>query len=193
MEREQQFYKLLGEIISGARLEQGLTQKELGIEMGYAENSAGQVIHKIEDGKIPIPKRKITKLLDVLQITHDKLGLEHSVSLPVWISSHGNKGGSKTIREFIASAGDLASEVAGRSETMVLEAIELSGTVVSGMAGIPDTVSTGLSQIKKLSLNKKQKQPLTLTQKQAMVEELCAGDRDQKLKICEILNIPVPP
>ncbi|MBF0238022.1 MAG: helix-turn-helix transcriptional regulator [SAR324 cluster bacterium] len=189
MKPEKQFLKLLGEIVSGARLEKGLTQKELGMEIGYAENSAGQVIHKIEEGKIAIPKRKITKLMEALNITPDKLGLEQSVSLPMWISSQGKKGGSKTIKDFISTAGALASGVVGLSETVATGVAELSETIVTGMVGISESVTTGLNQVKHLDIRKKRPVILTDAQKLEMIDLLCSGNKEHKYRICEILNI----
>ncbi|MBF0101268.1 MAG: helix-turn-helix domain-containing protein [Desulfobacterales bacterium] len=152
---EKNFKKLLGELIYTARLEKGLTQKELGQQLGYIENSAGQIIHKIEEGKVGIPKKKISVLLNLLDIDHEKLGLPKSISLPIWISSGGKKGSGYSLKDFIDTAETVVTGIAELSETVATGVAELSGTVASGFVDISESLITGASKLSKKNDPKK--------------------------------------
>ena len=192
MNQEIQFQKLLGEIISSARLEKGMTQKELGMKIGYINNSAGQVIHKIEEGKISIPKKKIHILLETLGITHEKLGIEPSVSLPMWIASQGKKGeGRSSLRELISTAGAIASGVVGISETVASGVIDISETIVTGMAELSETVVSGVSNASSSTRRDKEKQPMKYSDNEKLkaLETLCGEDQEKLEKARELFGL----
>ncbi|MGK5093593.1 helix-turn-helix transcriptional regulator [Deltaproteobacteria bacterium TL4] len=144
---EKNFRDLLGEIVNTARLEKGLTQKELGIELGYLENSAGQIVHKIEEGKIGIPKKKINHLLKILGITHESMGLDPSISLPIWISSEGKKGSGFTFQDFLATAESVVTGIVGISGTVASGVAEVSETIVKGVHELSETVREGAEEL----------------------------------------------
>jgi len=55
-------------IIRSKRQELGLTQKELGIKIGYPERYAQSKIAQIESYTMKVPRGKITKLAEILKI-----------------------------------------------------------------------------------------------------------------------------
>ena len=55
-------------IIREKRQELGLTQKALGIEIGYPERYAQSKIAQIESYTMKVPRGKITKLAEILKI-----------------------------------------------------------------------------------------------------------------------------
>lgn len=207
MEEEEKFRGLFGELISKARLEKGLTQKELGVRIGYTENSAGQVIHKIEEGKIDVPKKKIATLLDILGITHEQLGVDQSVSLPLWIATRGKKGSGMSFKDFISTAESIVTGVAEISETVASGIMEISETIVSG-------ISMGVSQLEKgaailsmaegereriyklsikfvklMILRDRAKERLTDLEKKEVVNVLCEGDTEKRDAVLKILRL----
>ncbi len=74
----------LGAIIRTCRISKGLTCKDLGLKLGYSSASAGQIISKIERGVINVAESKLVKLLKVLDITHERLGLPPLIPLTVF-------------------------------------------------------------------------------------------------------------
>ena len=154
------FKKKFGELISTLRLERGLTQKDLGKKMGYHDASAGQVVHKIEEGKISVPKKKIKILLDTLGINHEKLGLDPTISLPLWIASQGKKGGSFSWKE-------------------------LSETVASGMEELSEKMAEGASNLAAAGVRGEKRMKLT---KKIMMKYTVEGiSEDEMLELLEAI------
>jgi DNA-binding XRE family transcriptional regulator len=54
------------EIIRAARINAGLTQRELGLRLGYSEKTAQILMAMWESGTRPVPKAKIRSLCDIL-------------------------------------------------------------------------------------------------------------------------------
>ena len=194
MIKESDFRSVLGEIVSTARLEKGFTQKELGIKMGYTNNSAGQVIHKIEEGKIDVPKKKIHKLVDILDITNEKLGIEKSISLPIWIATRGKKGGSLSLQRFVSKAETVANSVSGISDSVATGITEISETVASEFTskmihateGVPKKV---FDLVKKILVKGTNDIELDSEEQLRLIEILCKGDSKKFEKICKIIGI----
>ena len=211
------FQNRLAEVVNAARLEKGMTQKELGIKMGYSENSAGQVVHKIEEGKIGIPKKKIQTLLEVLDITHEKLGLDKSISLPIWIASGAKKGSRMSFKDFLSTAETVVAGIAELSETVVTGVTEISGTVAQGVVEMSETMLTGgtsskrggdaktekdlnslktsgsyeqqgWSFMKELTSKNAKPRKMTKAEQIRLVTILCRGDQKKIEKIKEILK-----
>ena len=60
-----------GEFIRARREELRLTQKELGLALGYADRSAGTVIQNWEHGRSPVPLDKLRVLAKALHVPLD--------------------------------------------------------------------------------------------------------------------------
>lgn len=61
------------EKIKKARQEAGLTQKQVGIALGYKEDVADVCVRRIELGMRPVPNKKLRTLSQVLNIPLDQL------------------------------------------------------------------------------------------------------------------------
>jgi transcriptional regulator with XRE-family HTH domain len=59
-----------GKVIKNARINEGLTQMELGKLLGH---TTGQFIYHLEIGKAPVPASLITELCKILKIDPDRL------------------------------------------------------------------------------------------------------------------------
>ena len=65
--------QIMGRIIREARKAQKLTQKQLGLKMGYSESSAERIIQHWESGSQPVPLEQLKQLAKVLGTTVDNL------------------------------------------------------------------------------------------------------------------------
>lgn len=63
----------VGEIITKARIEKNMTQKELGVACGYDEKLAQTYVSKWEAGTRPIPRVKLRIVADSLGIPLEQL------------------------------------------------------------------------------------------------------------------------
>lgn len=61
-----------GEELKEARLARHLTQKKLGLLLGYPENTAERIVQHWEYGTHPIPLKHFRKLSEILEIPIDK-------------------------------------------------------------------------------------------------------------------------
>lgn len=102
-EQKDIFRKSVGKLLEKRRLEKGMSRKELGVTLGYEGNSAVQIVARFESGRAGVPKAKIGRLLEVLEISNNDFGLV----------------GSKSLKNFIAASGFLSSPVAPWSNAMV--------------------------------------------------------------------------
>ena len=93
-EQKEFFRKRVGTILEQRRLEKGLSRKELGVALGYEGNSAVQIVARFEAGRAGVPKAKIGRLLEILEITNKDFGLCGSKSLKNYISASGFLGSS---------------------------------------------------------------------------------------------------
>ncbi len=102
-ERKEEFRKKVGKIVEHLRLEKGMSRKELGVRLGYKENTASQVVSRFELGRAGIPKGKIEELIKLLGMTNKDFGLEST----------------KSLRNFIAASGFLGFPIHTFSNVMV--------------------------------------------------------------------------
>lgn len=61
-------FELLGDTIRKKRIEQSLTQEELGLKVGYGELTRRQAISQIERGSVAIPNKKLTLFINLLKL-----------------------------------------------------------------------------------------------------------------------------
>jgi len=102
-EQKELFRKKVGKLLEQRRLEKGMSRKELGEIMGYEGNSAIQVVARFESGRAGVPKAKVERLLELLEIKNEDFGLS----------------GSKSLKNFITASGFLGSTMAPWSDAMV--------------------------------------------------------------------------
>jgi transcriptional regulator with XRE-family HTH domain len=86
-EQKELFRKRVGKILEQRRMEKGLSRKDLGRMLGYKGDSAVQVVARYEAGRAGVPKAKLDRLLDILEITNEDFGLSASKSLKSFISA----------------------------------------------------------------------------------------------------------
>lgn len=65
--------QIMGQIIREARRSQKLTQKQLGLKMGYSEGTAERIIQHWEHGTQPVPLEQLKPLSRILKITVDQM------------------------------------------------------------------------------------------------------------------------
>ena len=102
-EQKELFRKKVGKLLEQRRLEKGMSRKELGEILGYEGNSAIQVVARFESGRAGVPKAKVERLLELLEIKNEDFGLS----------------GSKSLKNFITASGFLGSTMAPWSDAMV--------------------------------------------------------------------------
>lgn len=183
-EQKDLFRKSVGKILEKRRLEKGMNRKELGVALGYEGNSAVQVVARFESGRAGVPKAKIEKLLEILNITNKDFGLV----------------GSKSLKNFIAASGFLSSPVAPWSNAMVdfMEATEanLMKQALAEEDGTdePPTDSQAdmyqdLIRIMRLYRVQKKEVDLTLFERLDLLDSLSEGDEDKLAEMLVTLKI----
>lgn len=76
-----------GQMFKHHRLKIGLSQQELGIELGYKTNYSGQaIITKVENCKLVFPKIKLNKVVKLFNLSSK----EHSEFVALWEKSKGD-------------------------------------------------------------------------------------------------------
>ena len=183
-EQKDLFRKAVGKLLEKRRLEKGINRKELGVALGYEGNSAIQVVARFESGRAGVPKAKIEKLLDILEITNKDFGLV----------------GSKSLKNFIAASGFLGSPVAPWSNAMVnfMEATE-ANLMKQALAeeDIPDEPQSDsqvdifhdVIRIMRLYRVQKKESCLTLFERLDLLDTLSEGDDDKLAELLYILKI----
>lgn len=183
-EQKDLFRKGVGKLLEKRRLEKGLNRKELGVELGYEGNSAIQVVARFESGRAGVPKAKIEKLLEILNITNKDFGLV----------------GSKSLKNFIAASGFLSSPVAPWGNAMVdfMEATEASlmkeALEEEDNTDEPPTDSHAdtyqdVIRIMRLYRVQKTEAHLTLIEQLDLVDSLTEGDEDRLAEMLVTLKI----
>lgn len=183
-EQKDVFRKTIGKILEKRRLEKGLSRKEIGIALGYEGNSAIQVVARFESGRAGVPKAKIDKLLEILDITNKDFGLV----------------GSKSLKNFIAASGFLSSPVAPWSNAMVdfMEATEANlmkealveeGTADESPADSQSDMYQDVIRIMRLYRVQKKEVQLTLLEKLDLLDNLTGGDEDKLAEMMVTLKI----
>ena len=183
-EQKDLFRKAVGKLLEKRRLEKGMNRKELGVALGYEGNSAVQVVARFESGRAGVPKAKIEKLLEILNITNKDFGLV----------------GSKSLKNFIAASGFLGSPVAPWSNAMVnfMEATEANlmkqALTEEDSADEPPAESQAemyqnVIRIMRLYRVQKKEVHLTLFERLDMLDSLSEGDDDKLAEMLVTLKI----
>ncbi len=183
-EQKDLFRKSVGKLLEKRRLEKGLNRKDVGVALGYEGNSAIQIVARFESGRAGVPKAKIEKLLEILNITNKDFGLV----------------GSKSVKNFIAASGFLSSPVAPWSNAMVnfMEASEAN--IMKQALADEDSAedNPGDSQddsyqdvIRIMRLYRVQKKEVHLTnfERLDLLDTLCEGDEDKLSEMLVTLKI----
>lgn len=183
-EQKDLFRKAVGKILEKRRLEKGMNRKELGVALGYEGNSAVQVVARFESGRAGVPKAKIEKLLEILEITNKDFGLV----------------GSKSLKNFIAASGFFSSPVAPWSNAMVdfMEATEAS-LMKQALAEEDSTdeqptdsqadMYQDVIRIMRLYRVQKMEAHLTLFERLDLLDSLSEGDEDRLAEMLVTLKI----
>lgn len=183
-EQKDLFRKAVGKLLEKRRLEKGMNRKELGIALGYEGNSAVQVVARFESGRAGVPKAKIEKLLEILNITNKDFGLV----------------GSKSLKNFIAASGFLGTPVAPWSNAMVdfmeateanfmKEALEEEDSADEAPTDSPSDTHQDVIRIMRLYRVQKKEASLTLFERLDLLDSLCDGDEDKLAEMLVTLNI----
>lgn len=183
-EQKDLFRKSVGKLLEKRRLEKGINRKELGVALGYEGNCAVQVVARFESGRAGVPKAKIEKLLEILDITNKDFGLV----------------GSKSLKNFIAASGFLSSPAAPWSNAMVdfMEATEANLmkqalTEEDSMDEQPNDSQTDMYQdvirIMRLFRVQKEEVHFTLFEQLDLLDSLSAGDEDTLAEMLVTLKI----
>jgi transcriptional regulator with XRE-family HTH domain len=183
-EQKDLFRKSVGKLLEKRRLEKGLTRKEIGVALGYEGNSAIQIVARFESGRAGVPKAKIEKLLEILNITNKDFGLV----------------GSKSVKNFIAASGFLSSPAAPWSNAMVdfMEASEASmmkqaladeDSAEDAVSDAQDDSYQDVIRIMRLCRVQKKEVSLTLFERLDLLDSLCEGDEDKLSEMLVTLEI----
>ena len=183
-EQKDLFRKSVGKLLEKRRLEKGLNRKEIGVALGYEGNSAIQIVARFESGRAGVPKAKIEKLLELLNITNKDFGLV----------------GSKSVKNFIAASGFLSSPAAPWSNAMVdfMEASEASimkqvladeDITEDNGSDIHDDSYQDVIRIMRLFRVQKKEANLTLFERLDLLDSLCEGDEDKLSEMLVTLKI----
>ena len=183
-EQKDLFRKSVGKLLEKRRLEKGLNRKEIGVALGYEGNSAIQIVARFESGRAGVPKAKIEKLLEILNITNKDFGLV----------------GSKSVKNFIAASGFLSSPVAPWSNAMVnfMEASEanIMKQALADEDSAEDTSGDGqddsyqdVIRIMRLYRVQKKEVNLTLFERLDLLDTFCEGDEDKLSEMLVTLKI----
>ncbi len=182
-EQKELFRKKVGKLLEQRRLEKGLSRKELGESLGYEGNSAIQVVARFESGRAGVPKAKIGKLLQILELKNEDFGLS----------------GSKSLKNFITASGFLGSTMAPWSDAMIgfLEGTE-SNFVTQTMTDDDDEDLSGEAEtdayqdvlrIMRLYRVQKPRSELSLLERLDQLDDLSEGDEDKLAEMLVILKI----
>lgn len=64
---------MTGKELKARRITKGYTQKGLGLELGYPENTAEKVVQQWEYDKQPIPVKHYRRIAQLLNLTLDEM------------------------------------------------------------------------------------------------------------------------
>jgi transcriptional regulator with XRE-family HTH domain len=183
-EQKELFRKMVGKILEKRRLEKGLSRKEVGIALGYEGNSAIQVVARFESGRAGVPKAKIEKLLELLEISNKDFGLS----------------GSKSLRNFIAASGFVGSPMGPWTSAMAdfMEATEANfmrqalseeGDEDEAPNESQADMYQDLLRILRLYRVQKAETKLTLLQRLDLLDSLSEGDEDKLAEMLVTLKV----
>ena len=183
-EQKDLFRKSVGKLLEKRRLEKGMNRKEIGVALGYEGNSAIQIVARFESGRAGVPKAKIEKLLEILNITNKDFGLV----------------GSKSVKNFIAAGGFLSSPVAPWSNAVVdfMEASEANimkqaladeDSAEENSGDSQDDSYQDVIRIMRLCRVQKKEVNLTLFERLDLLDTLCDGEEDRLSEMLVTLKI----
>ncbi len=183
-EQKELFRKKVGKLLEQRRLEKGMSRKELGETLGYEGNSAIQVVARFESGRAGVPKAKVERLLEILEIKNEDFGLS----------------GSKSLKNFITASGFLGSTMAPWSDAMVgfLEGTEanfVKQSLTEEETGeeSPTDAQTDPYQdvirIMRLYRVQQQETQLSLLERLDLLDRLSEGDEDTLAEMLVTLKI----
>lgn len=183
-EQKDLFRKSIGKILEERRLDKGLSRKEVGVALGYEGNSAIQVVARFEAGRAGVPKAKIEKLLEILNIKNKDFGLV----------------GSKSLKNFIAASGFLSTPVAPWSNAMVdfmetteanlmKEALTEEETADESPTNSQADMYRDVIRIMRLYRAQKTEAPFSLLERLDLLDSLSEGDEYKLAEMLVILKI----
>lgn len=181
-EQKELFRKRVGKILEQRRMEKGLSRKELGKILGYKGDSAVQVVARYEAGRAGVPKAKMDKLLEVLEIKNEDFGLS----------------GSKSLKSFITAGSFLGTSMVPWGDTMInfLEETERSFVRQSMTDDDEEAAENddaeayqGLLRLLRLYRAPRKPRQLSLLEKIDMADELCAGDEQLLTELLSLLEV----
>lgn len=180
-EQKELFRKRVGKILEQRRMEKGFNRKELGEILGYKGDSAVQVVARYEAGRAGVPKAKIDKLLEILEVKNEDFGLS----------------ASKSLKSFISAGSFLGTSMVPWGDSMInfLETTErdfVRQTMTDDDEGESETaIETyqGLLRLMRLYRAPKKMKQLNLLEKLDLADTLSAGDEDLLGELLTLLDI----
>jgi len=183
-EQKELFREKVGKLLEQRRLEKGMSRKELGEILGYEGNSAIQVVARFESGRAGVPKAKVERLLELLEVKNEDFGLS----------------GSKSLKNFITASGFLGSTMAPWSDAMVgfLEGTETNfvkqtlAEEEDGEASPTDSQTDpyqDVIRIMRLYRVQQQEAQLSLLERLDLLDRLSEGDEDKLAEMLVTLKI----
>jgi transcriptional regulator with XRE-family HTH domain len=174
----------VGKLLEQRRLEKGMSRKELGEILGYEGNSAIQVVARFESGRAGVPKAKVERLLELLEVKNEDFGLS----------------GSKSLKNFITASGFLGSTMAPWSDAMVgfLEGTEtnfVKQTLAEEEDGEESPTDSqtdpyqDVIRIMRLYRVQQQETQLSLLERLDLLDRLSEGDEDKLAEMLVTLKI----
>jgi transcriptional regulator with XRE-family HTH domain len=183
-EQKELFRKKVGKLLEQRRLEKGMSRKELGEILGYEGNSAIQVVARFESGRAGVPKAKVERLLELLEVKNEDFGLS----------------GSKSLKNFITASGFFGSTMAPWSDAMVgfLEGTEtnfVKQTLTEEEDGEESPTDSqtdpyqDVIRIMRLYRVQQQETQLSLLERLDLLDRLSEGDEDKLAEMLVTLKI----
>lgn len=180
-EQKELFRKRVGKILEQRRMEKGLSRKELGKILGYKGDSAVQVVARYEAGRAGVPKAKIDKLLETLEIKNEDFGLS----------------GSKSLKSFITAGSFLGTSMVPWGDTMINFLAETERSFLRQSMTDDDESSEGedtecyqdLLRLLRLYRAPKEARQFSLLEKIDLADNLCAGDEQLLANLLSLLDI----
>ena len=180
-EQKELFRKRVGKILEQRRMEKGLSRKELGKILGYKGDSAVQVVARYEAGRAGVPKAKIDKLLETLEIKNEDFGLS----------------GSKSLKSFITAGSFLGTSMVPWGDTMINFLAETERSFLRQSMSDDEEATEGddaecyqdLLRLLRLYRAPKEARTLNLLEKVDMADNLCDGDEQLLANLLSLLEI----
>ncbi len=188
-EQKASFRKDIGIILERFRLEKGMSRRELGEALGYSGNSAMQVVARFESGRAGVPKAKIDRLLDILEIKNSDFGIKSSRSLKSFIATGGFFGpAGKMFGSAIVDMMDAGEAEAVKQ--MISDDEEESTRETSKTTDKKDGSGyTNVARLMKMYRIKNKAQEHSLMEQLDLIDSLSGGDGQKFVDMMLILEI----